>query len=214
MFNGMRAVIFDMDGTLIDSMEVWAEIDQDFLDKRQILVPENIQKAIEGLSFMETVLYFKENFQLEESVEEIYRELIEMSIEHYRQKIPLKSGVKEFVSSLHQKGMRIGLATSSQHLLVEAVLERHDLQRYFTSIRTSCDVGRGKPFPDVFLKVAEDLQVKPAECLVFEDTVAGVLAAKRAGMKVIAVFDNNSLPDMEEIGQLADGYIVNFKGIA
>lgn len=214
MFNGMRAVIFDMDGTLIDSMEVWAEIDQDFLDKRQILVPENIQKAIEGLSFLETVLYFKENFQLEESVEEIYRELIEMSIEHYRQKIPLKSGVKEFVSSLHQKGMRIGLATSSQHLLVEAVLERHDLQRYFTSIRTSCDVGRGKPFPDVFLKVAEDLQVKPAECLVFEDTVAGVLAAKRAGMKVIAVFDNNSLPDMEEIGQLADGYIVNFKGIA
>lgn len=214
MFNGMRAVIFDMDGTLIDSLGVWAEIDQDFLDKRQILVPENIQKAIEGLSFMETVLYFKENFQLEESVDEIYRELIEMSIEHYRQKIPLKSGAKEFVSSLYQKGMSIGLATSSQHLLVEAVLERHELQRYFTSIRTSCDVGRGKPFPDVFLKVAEDLQVKPAECLVFEDTVAGVMAAKRAGMKVIAVFDNNSLPDMDEIGQLADGYIVNFKGIA
>lgn len=214
MFNGMKAVIFDMDGTLIDSLGVWAEIDQDFLDKRQILVPENIQKAIEGLSFMETVLYFKENFQLEESVDEIYRELIEMSIEHYRQKIPLKSGAKEFVSSLYQKGMSIGLATSSQHLLVEAVLERHELQRYFTSIRTSCDVGRGKPFPDVFLKVAEDLQVKPAECLVFEDTVAGVMAAKRAGMKVIAVFDNNSLPDMDEIGQLADGYIVNFKGIA
>lgn len=214
MFNGMRAVIFDMDGTLIDSLGVWAEIDQDFFDKRQILVPENIQKAIEGLSFMETVLYFKENFQLEESVDEIYRELIEMSIEHYRQKIPLKSGAKEFVSSLYQKGMSIGLATSSQHLLVEAVLERHELQRYFTSIRTSCDVGRGKPFPDVFLKVAEDLQVKPAECLVFEDTVAGVMAAKRAGMKVIAVFDNNSLPDMDEIGQLADGYIVNFKGIA
>lgn len=214
MFNGIRAVIFDLDGTLIDSMGVWAEIDRDFFGRRQISVPENMQKEIEGLSFRETIEYFKTNFQLEESTEAIFRELIEMSIEHYRQKIPLKSGVKEFVSYLYDQGMSIGLATSSQHVLVNAVLDRHDLRGYFTSIRTSCDVGRGKPFPDVFLKVAEDLEAQPAECLVFEDTVAGILAAKRAGMKVIAVFDNTSLPYMDEISQLADGYIVNFKGIA
>ncbi len=214
MFKGITTVIFDLDGTLVDSMGMWAEIDTEFLGKRQIPVPENVQKTIEGKSFTETAEYFKRTFNLEESVEEITAEWVEMSKEYYRNRVPMKDGAVELVKYLHLQGFKIGLATSSQHDLVDVVLQSHNLKTYFDSIRTSCDVGKGKPFPDVFLKVAEDLEVEPAECLVFEDTFAGVLAAKRSGMKVVAVYDNFSHPYMKEISDLADGYIVNFKGIA
>ncbi len=214
MFKGITTVIFDLDGTLVDSMGMWAEIDTEFLGKRQIPVPENVQKTIEGKSFTETAEYFKRTFNLEESVEEITAEWVEMSKEYYRNRVPMKDGAVELVKYLHLQGFKIGLATSSQHDLVDVVLQSHNLKTYFDSIRTSCDVGKGKPFPDVFLKVAEDLEVEPAECLVFEDTFAGVLAAKRSGMKVVAVYDNFSRPYMKEISDLADGYIVNFKGIA
>lgn len=214
MFKGIKAVIFDMDGTLIDSMGVWAEIDRVFLKKRQIPMPDDILKNIEGMSFTETAHYFKNRFNLIENVEEITKEWIEMSKEYYRDHIPLKKGAKELVEKLFNNGFKIGLGTSCQQQLVQASLQKHGLESYFQSVRTSCEVGRGKPFPDIFLKVAEDLQVKPEECLVFEDTIAGIKAARQAGMRVIAVFDNHSLPHMDRISELSDGFIVNFKGIA
>ncbi|AZR73650.1 HAD family hydrolase [Anoxybacter fermentans] len=214
MFERVKAVIFDMDGTLVDSMGMWREIDRNFLAKRGIPVPEDIQQAIEGKSFTETAVYFKKRFQLSESVEEIIAEWIEMSKNYYEHQIPLKPGVRRLVEYLYKKGYKIGLATSGQRQLVEVVLRRHRLKSYFQSIWTSCEVGKGKPHPDIFLKVAEDLGVKPAECLVFEDTLAGVLAGKRAGMRVVAVYDAYSVPQMEKIREVADKYIESFEEIA
>lgn len=214
MLEQVKAVIFDMDGTLIDSMGVWGEIDHEFLEKRQISVPDDIQRAIEGKSFTETAEYFKERFALPESVEEIMAEWVQMCKVHYEHRVPLKQGALKLIQFLHAQGYKIGMGTSSQRELVNAIFERHGLHKYFHSIRTSCEVGRGKPFPDIFLKVAEDLGVKPEECLVFEDTLAGVLAGKRAGMRVVAVYDHYSLPVVDEIRKNADKYIDNFEEIA
>ncbi|MCK4259506.1 MAG: HAD family phosphatase [Halanaerobiales bacterium] len=214
MLSGIKAVIFDMDGTLIDSMGIWKEIDHDFLSKREIPVPKTIQKEIEGKSFTETAEYFKERFELSESVEEIIAEWIKMCKAHYKERVLLKPGAAKLVKYLHQMGFKIGMGTSSQRELVETVLEQYGLTSYFDSVRTSCEVGRGKPYPDIFLKVAEDLEIEPEKCLVFEDTLAGIQAAKSAGMRVIAVYDDYSVPFQEEILAIADGFIEDFEEIA
>lgn len=214
MFEKIKAVIFDMDGTLIDSMGVWSQIDHEFLMKRHIPVPSDIHRCIEGMSFPETAEYFKERFQLPESIEEIMAEWTAMCKAHYEFRVPLKQGALALIQHLHARGFKIGMGTSSRHELVDTIFKRHNLHQYFDTVRTSCEVGRGKPFPDIFLKVAEDLGVPPEECLVFEDTLAGVLAGKRAGMKVVAVQDDYSLSAVEEIRKTADAYIGNFEEIA
>lgn len=214
MFSKVKAVIFDLDGTIVDSMWIWEQIDIDFLGKRGIELPKDLQKAIEGMSFTETAIYFKNRFNLKESIEEIKEEWNAMAYDFYKNRVPLKKGVKEFIEYLKEKGIKLGIGTSNSRELAIEVLKTHDILHYFDTIRTSCEVEKGKPHPDVFLKVAEDLKVNPEDCLVFEDTYAGVLAAKRAGMKVFAVADEFSFPYKDEICSLADKYIENFKEIA
>ncbi len=210
MLNNIKAVIFDLDGTIIDSMWIWKDIDVKYLERKGIDLPKDLQRAIEGMSYTETAHYFKERFNLSDSIETIKREWHEMAEDYYKNKILLKEGVKEFINQLKLKNMKLGIGTSNSRELAEAVLRRHEIIHYFDTIRTSCEVGRGKPYPDIFLKVAEDLKVDPRECIVFEDTYAGVLAATRAGMKVVGVKDPVSIESKDEICQLAIDYIENY----
>ncbi|ABR49772.1 HAD-superfamily hydrolase, subfamily IA, variant 3 [Alkaliphilus metalliredigens QYMF] len=207
MLQDIEAVIFDLDGTLIDSMWVWMKIDVEFLEKRGILLPEDLGKGIEGMSFTETAAFFKKTFNLPESVEAIKKEWIEIGQEYYKNKIQLKPGAKEFIEILKAKGIKIGLGTSCSAELVEGVLSQHNLKKYFHSIVTSCEVAKGKPHPDVFFKVAENLNVNPRKTLVFEDTVAGALAGKAAGMKVIGVYDEYSKDSLLELKGIVDIYV-------
>lgn len=194
-----EAVIFDLDGTLVDSMWIWKDIDEAYLIKHGYTLPPELQKEIEGMSTTETATYFKNRFDIEDSVEDIKSEWIAMAHDYYAHKIPLKSGAKEFMHKLHKNGVKLGVGTSNFREMTELVLKKHEVMGLVTSIRTSCEVEKGKPNPDVFLKVAEDLDVHPSKCLVFEDTHAGVIAANRAGMDVIAVYDDLSAPYKREI---------------
>ena len=198
------AVIFDLDGTLVDSMWVWTEIDRQFLGKRNIEVPTDMDKALEGMSFTETAQYFKERFNLEMSVEDIKAEWNECAWDFYTKQVPLKKGVREFLEILKAQNIKIGIATSNSVLLVEAVLKALDIQDYFQQIRTSCEVGRGKPFPDIYLKVADDLGAEPNRCLVFEDIPNGVRAGKNAGMTAWCIKDRQEDEVWEEAKALAD----------
>jgi len=214
MLDDVKGVIFDLDGTLVDSMWVWGLINIEYLNSRGIDVPSNLNRDIEGMSFTETAIYFKEKFKLPDTIEEIKGEWNSMARDYYANKINLKEGVLDFLNLLKSKNYKIGIGTSNHRELVDLVLKRNGIYDYFDTIRTACEVGKSKPFPDIFLKVAEDLGLSPEECLVFEDTYAGVLAAKRAGMKVIAISDELSLPYKEDINELADQYIENFINIA
>lgn len=206
----IEAVIFDLDGTLIDSMWVWRKIDIDFLAKRNIQVPTDMQKAIEGMSFTETAQYFKERFKLEMSVEEIKAEWNEMAWEFYTQKVTLKEGVQKFLQVLESHNVKMGIATSNSRQLVEGVLEALGIKQYFMQIITSCEVGRGKPFPDIYLKVAEDLKVEPKNCLVFEDLPNGVLAGKNAGMTTCGIKDRQNNILWQEVKEISDYQVENY----
>ena len=206
-----KAIIFDLDGTLVDSMWIWKQIDIDFLSKRNIDFPEDLQKEIEGMSFTETANYFKNRFEIEESIEAIQDEWHHMAVEFYTSRIPLKDDVKHLMAHATANNIVMGIGTSNSKALLLTVLQAHDIEKYFKTLRTSCEVASGKPSPDIFLKVAEDLGVSPRECLVFEDTYAGVKAGKNAGMTVVGIYDEVSASSREEIKGLADLYVTSFR---
>lgn len=210
MLKDIQAVIFDLDGTLIDSMWIWKDIDIAYLDRFGHKLPDDLQKSIEGMSFSETAAYFKERFQLPDSLEDIKAAWHQMARDKYAKEIGFKKGAKEFVAFLRKSGIKTGIATSNSIELVKAVLKNHDMEKEFDSIHTSCEVKQGKPAPDIYELVARDLKVNPNMCLVFEDVVQGIVAGKNAGMKVCAVFDIYSQPMAEEKRRLSDYYINDY----
>lgn len=207
MLNNIEAVIFDLDGTLVDSMWMWKEIDVEYLSKYGIEVPSDLQQAVEGMSFSETAQYFKDRFNLPDPVDVIKVEWNKMAWDKYGNEVPLKKGVIEFLEELRSRGIKTGIATSNSRELVNHVLKSLNITDYFDSVRTSCEAKKGKPAPDIYLLVADDLQVDPKECLVFEDLALGVMAGKSAGMSVCAVFDPYSEDDKDRKRELADYYI-------
>lgn len=205
------AVIFDLDGTLVDSMWMWKAIDIEYLARFGCECPPDLQRIIEGMSLTETAVYFKKRFCINDSLEKIKADWIEMSIDKYRNEVSLKEGVKPFLDSIKELGIPMGIATSSGRELVDAALKSLMIDSYFSNITTACQVAAGKPAPDIYLKVAEHLQAKPEDCLVFEDVPAGILAAKAAGMTVVAVDDVFSRNRREEKEALADYFIESYR---
>ncbi len=210
MLKEKEAVIFDLDGTLVDSMWMWRQIDIDFLEARGIPFPEDLQNCIEGLSFYETAVYFKKRFQLEDSVEELMQIWNDMAMEKYEKQVPMKDGVIEFLSYLKEHGIKMGIATSNSRELLSAALSAHDLWPFMDAVVTSNEVTHGKPAPDIYLKVAEELVVHPDKCLVFEDLVAGIQAGSSAGMQVCAVWDSYSKDQQKEKKEAANYYIRSY----
>lgn len=211
MIEHIQAVIFDIDGTLVDSIGMWHEIDMEYFNVIEVPMPPNIQKEIEGMSFTEVAVYFKENFHIDDkSIDDIKLDWIRMAYEKYLYEVRAKRGAREFMRFLKEKGIKIGCATSNDRMLAEAALTPHGFMEKVDSLRSCCEVSKGKPAPDIYLKVAEDLGVDPKNCLVFEDIQNGIKAAKAAGMTVIAVKDEGALKDLDEIMQLCDYYIEDF----
>jgi len=211
MLDKIEAVIFDLDGTLVDSMWMWKEIDKEYLGRFHIPLPEKLQEDIEGMSFSETAVYFKERFKLPNSVEQIKADWNRMALDKYTYEVPLKPGVKAFLEKCQNAGMKFGIATSNSRELVENIVQVHKIKGYFSCIVTGCDVKKGKPSPDVYLVAAQKLQTAPEKCLVFEDILPGIQAGKTAGMRVCAVEDAYSQQVKEEKCRMADFYIKDYR---
>lgn len=207
----IKAVIFDLDGSLVDSMWIWRAIDIEYLGRFGIALPDKLQADIEGMSFSETAAYFKKRFALPDDLEKIKADWNSMAWEKYEREVPLKRGVTELLDYCKAQNIFLGIATSNSRQLVETVVQAHHLESYFDCIMTACEVEKGKPAPDIYLAVADELQVEPAECLVFEDIVPGIQAGLNAGMRVCAVYDQYSVYQDEEKRRLADYYTYEFK---
>jgi HAD superfamily hydrolase (TIGR01509 family) len=213
MLNNVEAVIFDLDGTLVDSMWIWKDIDIEYLNRYDIILPDKFQEGMEGMSFSETALYFKNFFNIEDSIEKIKRDWNYMAKDKYAHEVPVKDGVIDFLKYLKKKNIKTGIATSNSKELVNELINAHNMNTYFDAIHTSCEVKKGKPSPDIYQFVAKQLEVSENKCLVFEDVIQGIMAGKNAGMKVCAVYDEYSKDIDKEKRELADYYIKSFYDI-
>lgn len=210
MLENIEAVIFDLDGSLVDSMWMWEAIDIEYLGRYSIPLPDDLQSKIEGMSFSETAEYFKEQFHLPDTLEKIKADWNQMAWDKYANEVPLKPGVSHFLEKCKGSSIKLGIATSNSRELVNNIFSVHQLDKYFDCIMTACEVAHGKPAPDIYLAVAKALQVNPDKCLVFEDIIAGIQAGKNAGMRVCAVEDKYSESQRIEKQALADYYIRDY----
>ncbi len=213
MLDNIKAMIFDLDGTLVDSMWIWKDIDINYLKQYQLTLPEDLQKNIEGLSFTETAAYFKEYFNLEDSIEKIKNDWNELAMDLYCTKVPLKRNALNLLKYGKKNNIKMGIASSNSKELVTSVLKALQIDHYFDVVVTSCEAKKGKPEPDVYLLAAKKLNIPTEHCLVFEDIIAGIMAGRRASMKVCAVEDAYSNHTKHEKIKLADYYISDFSEV-
>ena len=188
----IKGAIFDLDGTLLDSMWVWDKVDTDFLGSRGFEVPLDYQKAIAAMGFRETARYTIERFRLEGQEEDIIREWNDMAARTYHEEVAIKPYVRELLEQLKRDGIRLGVATASYASLFEMCLKRNGIYDYFQAFTETKEVARGKGFPDIYIRAAEKIGCVPEECVVFEDIHQGILAAKEGGFYTVGVYEDKS----------------------
>jgi HAD superfamily hydrolase (TIGR01509 family) len=209
----MQAAIFDLDGTMVDSMGVWLKINRDFIIERNLPVAniEEVGLMLKSMNYIEIAEFFIKKFGLPETSDELISIWSEMAYREYTRNVQMKEGVKPFLIKLRSLGLKMGVATTTKRRIAESVLERHNILTIFNTLVTFEEIGIGKENPDIFLVTAAKLKVEPEKCIVFEDSLHAVKGAKKAGMKVFGVFDHSSAHEKDEILNLADGYIHSFE---
>lgn len=210
LVDNSKAIIFDLDGTLIDSMNVWSDIDKEFFKMHDLPFEKDYQKEIGHKGLKEIAAYTKSRYNLKESEDEIVTIWLDMAKEAYAYKIPLKEGVKSFLEYLQSKNIKMGIATSNSLELTELVLKHHDIYKYFSKVVTVNELKTNKGSPDIYLHISDSFGLVPSECIVFEDLLTGIRTAKKAGYKVVGVKEISSLDKEKEIREIADLYISNY----
>ena len=202
----IQACIFDVDGTLLDSMPVWDDIGERYLTSQRIMSEEGLRDVLNTMSLEQGAAYLKEKYQIEKSVPQIIKEVLQIVSDFYRFEAPLKPGVEETLEWLKKRQVRMAIATSGNKELVEAAFERTGILGYFEQIYTCTEVGAGKDKPTIYLKAAEDLNTKPEDTLVFEDALHAAETAKRAGFAVVGVYDAGNEANISRMREVCDYY--------
>ncbi|SHK59455.1 haloacid dehalogenase superfamily, subfamily IA, variant 3 with third motif having DD or ED [Clostridium cavendishii DSM 21758] len=213
MFTNVQAAIFDLDGTLIDSMWVWDKIDNDYLAELGFKKPDNLKDEICHLSFEQTAYYFKNKFKIDATINDIITTWHDMAYRHYKDTIKLKEGALELLTVLKERNIKIALATSSSPELLEICLKSNGIFDIFDVITTTAEVSRGKNYPDIYLLSAQKLSVAPENCIVFEDILPAVKGALSAGMKVVAVYDEASHNHIELLKAHSSKFIYTYSDL-
>ncbi len=206
------AAIFDLDGTLLDSMYVWGQIDREFFARRGLELPSDYVRHISGLSFIDTARYTKAYLNMPESVEEICAEWMRMAAEEYALRVPLKRGAREYLNLLSQCGIPMAIATSNARQLFEPCLKRLGIWDMFSACITTDETGeRDKSSGTIFRIAADRLGACPDRCCVFEDMPEGITGAKNAGMRVYCVMDAVSAHAHDRVAEIADRMVESFE---
>ena len=203
----IEAVVFDLDGVIVDSEQVWDDVREQLAHERGGTWHDGAQADMMGMSSPEWSRYMHERIGLHDAPEEINDEVVDRMLERYRESLPLIDGAVETVRRLAGT-FKLGVASSSNRSLIELVLERAGIAQLFAAVVSSEEVARGKPAPDVYLEAARRLGVEPARCAAIEDSSNGIRAAHAAGMRVIAV-PNAHYPPVGDALALADAVVTS-----
>ncbi|MFW5982228.1 MAG: HAD family hydrolase, partial [Halanaerobiaceae bacterium] len=191
--DNLKAVIFDMDGVIIDSEPIHYKVNQDLYRKLEIEVSDDEYSNFIGVSNRDHWNILKDKYGLKNTTEDLVKRQIDSNIQHLdksdEEAIP---GIIDLLEELRINNVKIALASSSAMRYIETVLEKFQIKDYFSVKVSGEDMDRGKPHPDIFLETARQLGLKPKDCLVIEDSENGVKAAKSAGMKCVAYINPNS----------------------
>lgn len=198
----VTAVVFDLDGVLVDSEQLWDRARRELVEERGGVWREDATRAMMGMSSREWSRYLHDELQVDLEPAEISAAVVAKLEQLYREQLPLLSGARAAVLALAQR-WPLGLASSANREVIDLVLELAELEDSFAATVSSEEVPRGKPAPDVYLEAARRLGVAPTDCAAVEDSTNGLRAAAAAGMRIIAL-PNRAFPPAEDALQLAD----------
>ena len=209
----MKTALFDMDGTLVDSMPYWAQKMLNILKDTNTAYPENIINIITPLGDLGTAQYFKDVLKVPLSIDEMFSRMDEYALDKYGNEIPLKAGVFEYLSMLKEKGVSLNVLTASPHKMVDPCLKRNGLYDMFDNVYSSDDFGMTKSNPQIYVAAVERIGSKINETVFFDDNLTAVKTAKQAGLFTVGVYDDFSRDDAETIKEIADLYIGSFDAL-
>ena len=202
----IRGAIFDVDGTLLDSMFIWDTIGEAYLRSIGYQPKENLNETFKNMSLHQAARYYQTEYGVTQSIDEIMDGVNAMLERYYHFEVPLKPGAAELLERLRQDGVKLCIATATDRHLVEAALDRCGVLSCFGEIFTCNEVGHGKDEPDIFEEALRFLGTEKAETVVFDDALYAVRTAKEAGFPVAAVYDSHEKAQ-DQIRMLADVYL-------
>ncbi len=213
VLQNIQGAIFDLDGTLLDSMYIWSEIGLKFLENEGITPPPGASEEFVKLSLVQAAEYYIKNYAPEKTVIDIVKSINALVQDFYFEKVLLKPGVTEFLEFLKNKNVKMCIATATDKYMVEKALERNGIRDYFTEIFTCTSVGAGKDTPVIYDKSLEHLGTPKENTYVFEDALYAIETAKKAEYKIVGINDVSENADPETVKSLCDVYINDYSEI-
>jgi len=207
----IRGAIFDMDGTLLDTMPFWDDVGKIYLKGLGVQAEPSLGKKLFCMTMGQTAEYLKHTYSLSLTPEEIIEGINGTVREFYQKRAALKANVPEFLKQLTERNIKLVLATVTERKLAEAALSRCGILNDFDFMITDAEAGEGKDRPDIYLNAAEKIGTAPMETLVFEDALYAAKTAKAAGFCTVGVYDEVSRDDQQKLQNICNYYIRNFR---
>lgn len=209
----IKGAIFDLDGTILDSMYIWSEIGYKFLEEKHIQLPPGSDEQFTTMSLMEAAEYYIKHFDNTATIESIVNDINRLVEGFYFNEVLKKDGVAEFLNFLKNKGVKMCIATATDKYMVEKALERNGIRHYFSEIFTCNGVGAGKNTPVIYDVSLKHLGTPKENTFVFEDALYAIETANKAGYNLVGIKDVSEKAPEEDIAKLCNYFINNYKEI-
>lgn len=206
----LKGAIFDLDGTLLDSMHVWLGLGNAYMRHKGLSADDSVHDVLKPMSLVQAARHFQANYGIQLSEAEIISEFLALAENAYYNEVQLKDGVEEFLYKLRQANVKMCIATATERHLAEAALKRLGIYNWFCGMVTCTEARAGKDYPDIYHMALKLLGTRKASTLVFEDALYAIKTAKKAGFKVAGVFDASFRADKAQIVALSDFFIESY----